>query len=51
MGCPCGTQGKCCDNTNAFHPEHDEPKDADAFCEECYHLECSNCGATCGCEL
>ncbi len=50
MGCPCGTQGKCCESTEAFHPEHEEPTDG-TFCEECYYLECGNCGASCACEL
>ncbi len=49
-GCPCGTQGKCCNKTETYRPEHECTKDKEV-CEGCYHLECRNCGAECNCEL
>ena len=48
-GCPCGTQGKCCDNTESFNPDH-ECSD-ESVCEECYVAEWSNCGSSCCCDL
>ena len=49
-GCPCGTNGKCCNNPETFTPAHEEPEN-DSFCDECYVLECSNCGKSCGCSI
>lgn len=48
-GCPCGTNGKCCENPEPQQVEH-ECSDEDV-CEGCYELECANCGASCSCDL
>lgn len=50
-GCPCGTYGKCCKEPQTYTPDHDEPKDPNEFCEECYREDCMNCGSSCYCNL
>lgn len=48
-GCPCGMNGKCCENPHLTTPDH-ECSD-EAVCEECYVLECSECRKSCSHEL
>jgi len=45
--CPCC--GDCCDKPDISGMEH-ECSD-ESTCEECYSLECKNCGDNCCCEL
>lgn len=47
--CPCGMNGKCCDKTDTRTPEHE--CSGEKICEECYGLECINCGKCCYHEL
>ena len=49
-GCPCGTHGQCCSQPDVHTPEHECPENGE-FCEECYCLECANCGSQCCCDL
>ena len=48
-GCPCGTQGKCCDKPETYTPDHDHS--IENVCEDCYCTGCRNCGKRCYCEL
>jgi len=52
-GCPCGMSGQCCADPSPMTPEHecDNGESGDEICEDCYCLECDNCGAGCGHEL
>jgi hypothetical protein len=45
---PCNEN--CCGDPLIITPYHDEPTDG-SLCEECYFLECLNCGDTCRCNL
>jgi hypothetical protein len=45
--CPCF--GKCCDKTEAFNPEHKCVENC--VCDDCFILECKNCGKCCGHEI
>lgn len=45
--CPCS--GICCLKPRTITPKHDCP--TGQFCEECYGTECTNCGASCHCDL
>lgn len=45
-GCPCCMD--CCENPSIYNPEH---KCKEKVCEECYILECNNCGKSCCHEL
>ena len=46
-GCPCGTFGLCCKGPDTFTPEHECEDEEGYVCEDCYVLECRNCGETC----
>lgn len=46
----CPSRDNCCDEPETFTPEH-ECDDETTVCEECYRLECENCGNWCYCEL
>lgn len=44
---PCNEN--CCNKPEIGVPEHECSKES--VCEDCYGLECSNCGSSCYCEL
>jgi hypothetical protein len=47
QGCPCVKE--CCDNPDTGGLVHGSCNDI--FCEDCYAVECFNCGEICYCEV